>query len=69
MAEPGNSLVRLRSVVVVDVTSQGILCFANAVRLCIPRGEIHEPPTAVLKARAVVDMVVSQRFAREHRLL
>ena len=69
MAEPSDAFVRLRSIVVVSVTSDGVLCFPNAVRLCIPWGELHHPPPRALKAHAVVDMVVSEPFAREHRLI
>ena len=69
LAEPNDDFVRLKSIVVVSVTSDGVLCLANAVRFCIPWGELHHPPFRALKAHAVVDMVVSEPFAREHRLI
>jgi hypothetical protein len=69
MAAPNDAFVRLKGTVVVSVTSDGVLCFANAVRLCIPWGELHHPPFRALRAHAIVDMVVSEPFAREHRLI
>ena len=69
MTEPRDPFVRLKSVVVVSVTSDGVLFFANAVRLCIPWGELRHPPPRALKAHAVVDVVVSEPFAREHHLI
>jgi hypothetical protein len=69
MAEPKDVFVRLRSTVVVSVRSDGVLCLANAVRLCIPWAELRHPPPQALKAQAVVDMVVTEPFAREHHLI
>jgi hypothetical protein len=69
MAESQDVFVRLKSTVVVRVTSDGVLCLANAVRLCIPWAELRHPPPRALRAQAIVDIVVSEPFAREHHLL
>jgi hypothetical protein len=69
VAKPNDALVRLKGIAVVSVTSDGVLCFANTGRFCIPWGELHHPPPRALKAHAIVDMVVSEPFARAHRLI
>jgi hypothetical protein len=69
VAKPNDAFVRLKGIAVVSVTSDGVLCSANAGRLRIPWGELHHPPPGALKAHAIVDMVVSEPFAREHRLI
>src|SRR5438093_7580608 len=48
MAEPADPFVRLKSIAVVSVMSDGVLCFANEARFCIPWGELRHPPPRAL---------------------